>query len=478
MDDPMLSSSTTNDTGVRIHHYDDELTLAFATTFFEDGRDASCDNTDDDDDPVSFLRFGKALIRIMQENEGVIFDNHNSNHDNDPKTNHTIHQNILLPPNDPCYYEYLIQKSLLEKYKVAMTPTTTTTTTTRNDDAMTKMRYRWKQVCRSIRQRQQQQKNGEMGCSTIRNTIKQKNENCEETGNNHDVIENDEQQDTKTLHDPIMNLPSELVRFIENRGITFSSSKQPSQDDDDEEQIKNDSKNPAVSLSLFWSTLRCPAGLQFPLHSHPNLEIIICLQGELHEIRMDGSPIDEMMVVVVPEEKNQNSPFENSRNDHTSDDHTTSRNPSTKKKNPFVVTGPNLTYISRSWTFRTISVGQCMINEYGSIHKSFTSTSGSGCLLLCLWSGHHANIQYEPQSIQLSTIIQQVNHKIQQKQEADHTTIITITTPDEKTTYHETNKNRVSCRCYQDPDGWIRLEETFLPDSERRQTTNKQHDLV
>ena len=36
-----------------------------------------------------------------------------------------------------------------------------------------------------------------------------------------------------------------------------------------------------------------------------------------------------------------------------------------------------------------------MVNEVGSIHKSFTATNGNGCVLLCLWGGSHADIADE-----------------------------------------------------------------------------------
>ena len=35
----------------------------------------------------------------------------------------------------------------------------------------------------------------------------------------------------------------------------------------------------------------CVSGCQFRLHAHPNIELVYCLRGELHEIRMEGPPI-------------------------------------------------------------------------------------------------------------------------------------------------------------------------------------------
>lgn len=41
---------------------------------------------------------------------------------------------------------------------------------------------------------------------------------------------------------------------------------------------------------LRWEIMHIPKHMSFPLHAHPNIEVICVLQGEIHEYRMIGSP--------------------------------------------------------------------------------------------------------------------------------------------------------------------------------------------
>lgn len=119
---------------------------------------------------------------------------------------------------------------------------------------------------------------------------------------------------------------------------------------------------------LEWSVMSCPPGVQFQLHAHPNIEVIYCIRGSLHEVRMNGPPVTRR--------------FE----EHGSDNFSMTK-----------VSGPELTYLQRSWSFGTLNSSQWLVNEVGSIHKSFTSsTSDGGCDLLVLWGGSHANISHPP----------------------------------------------------------------------------------
>jgi hypothetical protein len=145
--------------------------------------------------------------------------------------------------------------------------------------------------------------------------------------------------------------------------------------------------------------------MQFNLHAHPNLELVFCLQGELHEVRMEGPPLP-----------------------NTYDPHPTMADR---------VKGPNLSSLRRPWRFATLREGTWLVNEAGSIHKSFTATSGSGCRLLTLWSGSHANI-------------------LEGEEPAD---------PNVGDTVNRMDQEIARCQCSSD---WRRLEQTFLPASERR----------
>ena len=100
------------------------------------------------------------------------------------------------------------------------------------------------------------------------------------------------------------------------------------------------------------------------------------------------------------------------------------------------VKGPNLSMLQREWKFGTLRQGTWLVNEAGSVHKSFTATSGKGCILIALWSGSHADILQAEFPTQPN--VQQAVDKMDEK--------------------------LANCQCASD---WKRLEETFLPASER-----------
>eukprot|EP00934_Nitzschia_sp_Nitz4_P004427 Nitzschia sp. Nitz4//scaffold135_size62275//6003//6848//NITZ4_006344-RA/size62275-processed-gene-0.17-mRNA-1//1//CDS//3329535545//4417//frame0 len=160
---------------------------------------------------------------------------------------------------------------------------------------------------------------------------------------------------------------------------------------------------------LQWAVMDCAAGCQFRLHAHPNIELVYCVKGELHEIRMDGEPFVKDFAK-HPEDETQ-------------------------------VVGPSLTTCKRPWKFQTIRKGDWLVNEVGSIHKSFTATNGDGCVLFCLWGGSHANILEEP-----PLVTDAVNHM------------------DDQITQH--------CGCHPSSSELESIKETFLPPSERSSTQN------
>jgi hypothetical protein len=104
------------------------------------------------------------------------------------------------------------------------------------------------------------------------------------------------------------------------------------------------------------------------------------------------------------------------------------------KKNE--VPGPNLTTLNRPWYFDTLYQGQWLVNEVGSVHKSFTATNGDGCVLLVLWGGSHANVAENqfPKRVNVQASLDHMDQKL------------------------------ATCtNCCQ----WDTLKETFLPDSEK-----------
>lgn len=152
---------------------------------------------------------------------------------------------------------------------------------------------------------------------------------------------------------------------------------------------------------LEWSVMEIPAALQFKLHAHPNLELVYCARGALHEVRMSGEPFLRK--------------FDASRE----------------------IQGPDLSHLNRSWYFDTLHQGEWLVNEVGSIHKSFTATNGQGCTLIVLWGGSHADIplHHEPTRVNVQGAVEIMDDKVSS-----------------------------ACDC----NNGATLSETFLPASERR----------
>lgn len=160
-----------------------------------------------------------------------------------------------------------------------------------------------------------------------------------------------------------------------------------------------------------WSYMRCPPGTQFQLHAHPNIELVYCSQGALHEIRMDGEPYTKEFAVA-------------SRGGDGGADETA----------PKSVRGPRLTALRRPWSFATLPAGRWLVNEVGSVHKSFTATNGKGCHLLVLWGGSHADVRDPPASPSVQGAVERMDRRL--------------------------------CEC-DAAAPWAAITETFLPDSEK-----------
>lgn len=161
---------------------------------------------------------------------------------------------------------------------------------------------------------------------------------------------------------------------------------------------------------LQWALMDCAPGCQFNLHAHPNLELVYCIKGQLHEIRLDN---DHNVIT---------KSFEVIEDD-------TNQNPKVK--------GPSLIGCQRSWRFGTLGQGKWLVNRVGTIHKSFTATNGEGCVLLTLWGGSHANI---PEELPVVTnAVQSMDLKLKTH----------------------------SAGCCATSEGIEFISETFLPDSEK-----------
>jgi hypothetical protein len=167
---------------------------------------------------------------------------------------------------------------------------------------------------------------------------------------------------------------------------------------------------------LQWALMDCAPGCQFHLHAHPNLELVYCIKGELHEIRLqdDDNIITKSFEPMSPATTNNGN----------------------SNKNP-KLRGPSLIGCPRPWRFGTLEAGRWLVNRVGTIHKSFTATNGEGCILLTLWGGSHANINDEP--VVVANAVETMEQKLQTQ----------------------------CAGCHPTADELQRISETFLPESER-----------
>mmetsp|Transcript_38153 Transcript_38153/g.92795 ORF Transcript_38153/g.92795 Transcript_38153/m.92795 type:complete len:249 (-) Transcript_38153:69-815(-) len=122
-----------------------------------------------------------------------------------------------------------------------------------------------------------------------------------------------------------------------------------------------------------------PPGTYFKIHAHPNIEFELTLTGTLEESRFQFCmPIESSMTTAASGSSNGNGNGNGSNNKDSTD---------------CEIVGPT---IQSTDTFRhnKVGPGQCMMNEVGSVHQSFTGTE-SPCAILVMWSGCHANTRPE-----------------------------------------------------------------------------------
>ena len=273
----------------------------------------------------------------------------------------------------------------------------------------------------------------------------------------------DEDYFSQEIIDQIQSRWNELVVEAEqtashSRTLSSSSSSSKASSHHHYDLLEFLSEGKSNGRNLRWALMKCPPGCQFRLHAHPNIELVYCLQGELHEVRMEGPPVDRSsMMLVDPEQQRQQDQEEEERTSSALTTTTTSSNATATNPTPAKILGPNITNLKRPWYFHTLHAGQWLVNECGSIHKSFTSTCGIGCTLLVMWGGSHANISndHAPQSPSIDEAVNIMDSKL--------TTTTTITT-----TTKSSSSSSPSCRYCTSNMG--QLSETFLPESERRTT--------
>jgi hypothetical protein len=108
-----------------------------------------------------------------------------------------------------------------------------------------------------------------------------------------------------------------------------------------------------------------PPSTYFKIHAHPNIEFEFTLKGCLEEFRF---------LFHVPKEELA-APSSSSS--------------SSVSSSVSLLRGPNITK-DNVFEHYKVETGQCMMNETGSVHQSFTGHEQS-CAILVLWSGCHAN---------------------------------------------------------------------------------------
>lgn len=109
------------------------------------------------------------------------------------------------------------------------------------------------------------------------------------------------------------------------------------------------------SRPMQWCRMQIAANLDFPLHAHPNIEVVYVAEGKFYEKRLGRVPTTPEAIA-----QGEEYPIDLSEEPTTS----------------FV----EIAHESDSF----------LVNEIGSVHKSYTKQSP--CELLVLWGGCHLNI--------------------------------------------------------------------------------------
>jgi hypothetical protein len=104
--------------------------------------------------------------------------------------------------------------------------------------------------------------------------------------------------------------------------------------------------------SLKLQVMVLPPRRYFKIHAHPNIEFECTLKGRLCEFRW--------LFVVPPEKLTGENPI----------------GPDIGKADMFIE--------------EVVKDGECLVNEIGSVHQSFTAPD-EGCAIIVMWSGCHAN---------------------------------------------------------------------------------------
>jgi hypothetical protein len=133
--------------------------------------------------------------------------------------------------------------------------------------------------------------------------------------------------------------------------------------------------------TLKWNVMSIKPNSSFKLHAHQNIELILVLQGAMHEIRLVSPPPQTVFSLEQKDGPNL----------------TESLHMQFERFTTYAPAKP----LNQNSAFDLQS--SFLLNPKGSIHLSYTAREGA--TLLVLWSGSHGNIplhQYPPQSGEVS----------------------------------------------------------------------------
>lgn len=143
------------------------------------------------------------------------------------------------------------------------------------------------------------------------------------------------------------------------------------------------SQGTSNSHPLKMQLLACAKGFTFKLHTHPNVELMVPLVGELWERRLIGKTVNPDLV-----RRQLPTHLSPAKFYHAPDEKEIGR-----VKQSLQTIMANIKNLGKGGKFvdRAAREGQVLYNEIGSIHQSYSKNEG--CLLLVLWSGLHADFE-------------------------------------------------------------------------------------
>ena len=134
--------------------------------------------------------------------------------------------------------------------------------------------------------------------------------------------------------------------------------------------------------------LCCPPNFNFKLHSHPNVEVGLPLVGELGERRLMEASLNPKVLAkstVLPASDDEDKYYKAPSDEEVKESKELLQTTLEERVKSLGTTG--------EFKDRVLHEGRFLFNDVGSVHQSYTLPT-SGCLLLVLWSGMHADLDH------------------------------------------------------------------------------------